>query len=242
MLDVISGKRKPYDADAEYISPDNTNPLDEETTELEERSIDISHYVVCLYKFSISIRSAAPRDKRQKWMAIEISHYHAYDIGHVREKFPDASPQLHERLGKANSRRRQLLVYNEMHNSKISQLFPIKHNPVEAPVSDEIAENDAQSHIEHTDVIENQEPEVSSKAPTQTTVTTVKDFWSELPTHQEEPEEAMSTTSYASSVNENSGNLLSIPPPPDAEAFNGTPFICPFCYAQVIVTSDRSWK
>lgn len=50
-----------------------------------------------------------------------MSHFETPDINHVRDKFQltKEGDHLSERLGKANTKRRQLLKYNEMHHEKL---------------------------------------------------------------------------------------------------------------------------
>ncbi|KAI5777396.1 ankyrin repeat-containing domain protein [Geopyxis carbonaria] len=254
VLDVVSGNRIPYDADEDYTSQDDSSSI--QTTEIEERFIDINHYIICLYKFSISIRNPAPRDKREKWSAIDMSFYESFDIGHIRDKFPETETFLYERLGKANCRRRQLLAYNEKHNAKISRRFPVKtereveaqvlrlHEGVDTVDDRHNARNDARNDAPQ--VTDTLPWETTSVAQTQTTVSTVR--W-QANAHQNYSQDAdnpssdaISVTSYASSINENSGNLLHVPQPPEPDAFDGVPFICPFCHAQTLVANDRAWK
>ena len=50
----------------------------------------------------------------------DTSYFEEYDIRHIQEKFRDAPKYLIERLGKANSRRRQLFKYRERHAAKLA--------------------------------------------------------------------------------------------------------------------------
>ncbi|KAF8544190.1 hypothetical protein BDD12DRAFT_648095, partial [Trichophaea hybrida] len=221
-IDVIAGNREPYDAESDSEIDHNKIDGTKLTTELEERYIDITHFITCLYMFSIAARNPAPRDKFEKWAAIDVSGYHQHDIMHVRDKFPNASNYLQERLGKANSRRRQLLLYNERHNSKICQLFPI-HKSSKTTVQT----TDSQLDLD-----------------IKTTVTTIynQNFpWTNEELAEESPDCA-SVTSYTSSISEGS-NTLHVPPPPDRDlVFEGMPFICPYCFAQAIVQNESLWK
>ncbi|KAF8251244.1 hypothetical protein K440DRAFT_596463, partial [Wilcoxina mikolae CBS 423.85] len=63
---------------------------------------------------AIDLKSALP----------STSHFEFFDIQRVSDKFPDAQSYLHQRLGKANVRRRQLLQYYRMHHNKISERGP----------------------------------------------------------------------------------------------------------------------
>jgi hypothetical protein len=244
-VDVVSGNREPYDAG----SDSETEPNDgaKQTTELEERYIDITHFVTCLYMFSIAARNPAPRDKSEKWAAIDVSSYHQHDVMHVRDKFPGASNYLQERLGKANSRRRQLLLYNERHNSKICQLFPV-HKNSKTTVQNVDSQPDLDIGIDRNEIdppakVKEWEA-LSSTALSATTVTTMnnQNFRRTNEELAEDSFDCASVTSYTSSISEGS-NILRVPPPPDPVlVFKGVPFICPYCFAQEIVKNEHSWK
>ena len=92
-----------------------------ETSELESVLVDITHIVTCLYKFSNTVRNPVPRERIQKIANINVSHFEVWDIKHMSEMFPTAPIYLIERLGKANTRRRQLLQYLEEHHDKIAR-------------------------------------------------------------------------------------------------------------------------
>ncbi|KAI5782533.1 hypothetical protein FPQ18DRAFT_382474 [Pyronema domesticum] len=57
---------------------------------------------------------------------IDMSQYEIFDINHVKEKhqLSEDKDYLAERLGKANTKRRQILKYNEKHHEKIVGLRP----------------------------------------------------------------------------------------------------------------------
>jgi hypothetical protein len=95
-----------------FVSRKETNPA----SDLEDSLYDIT----CLYEFSITIRNPAPRDRLGKCSPIDVSHFEPFDIQHVSHKSLNATKYLVERLGKANTRRRQLLRYHEKHHNKIS--------------------------------------------------------------------------------------------------------------------------
>jgi len=56
-------------------------------------------------------------------------------------------------------------------------------------------------------------------------------------------DDALSMTSYATSVSgASSGNLRVPPPPNEADVYSGVPFICPYCFSEEVVKSNRAWK
>jgi hypothetical protein len=219
-------------------------------SELEDTLYDITHVITCLYEFSITIRNPAPRDRLEKCSSIDVSHFEPFDIQHVSHKFPSAEMYLVERLGKANTRRRQLLRYHEKHHHKIA------HQPVNnaIPTSLPALLGDKKKNYQE-DVaqgVENATAEalVQLKGPgtvttarkTQTTVSTY------VPREQDTQLDACSDTdhsetSYASSANPAGGrHLIQVPPPPDQDnAFDRKPFECPYCYAIISVSGAKSW-
>ena len=67
------------------------------------------------------------------------SFYEGNDIGHVRDKFSKAPKYLAERLGKANSRRRQYFKYQERHSAKLTQAINEDEDDIDVARSETIA-------------------------------------------------------------------------------------------------------
>jgi hypothetical protein len=59
----------------------------------------------------------------QRIDTFDKAHFLHFDINHTRAKFPQAENYLIERLGRAISRRRQYLQYNEAHHSVLPSRF-----------------------------------------------------------------------------------------------------------------------
>ncbi|KAF8536845.1 hypothetical protein BDD12DRAFT_746962, partial [Trichophaea hybrida] len=174
------------------------------------------HVITCLYKFSIAVRRPAPRDRFHKFSAINMSHYEFFDIQHASHKFPQAPGYLIERMGKANTRRRQLLRYHKEHHGKIAR------------------------YIDGS-VIQGA-PTISTLKKSQTTVTTVRQMHKELDAVDAESDTGQFQTSFAPSVASESQSTLQVPLPPRGEAaFDGPPFECPYCYSIIIVKSSHAW-
>ncbi|KAF8539037.1 hypothetical protein BDD12DRAFT_839772 [Trichophaea hybrida] len=211
-------------------------------TELEDCCLDISHVVGCLYKFSVAIRNPASRDLFRKCSKIDVSHYEAFDLGHVTDKFPvpDTYTYLIERLAKANTRRRQLLKYYEMHHEKIVGEGRVREQDA-GPLGEDggFEDRDEDGGFEDRDYLSESNPE--------TTATTFvgKDVDIDVERGFErdwdaQSEGGYSQTSFASSIN-TPGNLR-VPPPPDQEsAFDGDPFLCPYCRSMISVNGRQSW-
>lgn len=102
---------------------DETDPtaIPKSATPLGEVIKEVGHIITCLYKLSIAIQTPTSRDRLEKLEKIDISYFEPHDIEHVKSKhqLPDDKLYLADRLGKANTKRRQLLRYNESHHEKI---------------------------------------------------------------------------------------------------------------------------
>lgn len=82
-----------------------------------------------LFHLSSLITKSSTRDKFVRaQVKCRLGMYEYYDIQHVREKVKYASGRADEglvtRLGKANTSRRQFIVYSHEHNAELSHLDP----------------------------------------------------------------------------------------------------------------------
>jgi len=213
-------------AEVELTPPENiSNPP------LEESLIDISHIITCLYKFSIATRNPTPRDRLEKCASIDVSCFETFDIQHAAEKFPslERDHYLIQRLGKANTMRRQLLKYHEKHHEKI-----VGHGrPTPEAHTKEDDQSDSASAI-HTIAQTLTDTTVSTYVPPEDSSPAVDFDFSDARSEGE-----YSQTSYASST----GGMgsLRVPNPPGEDAFDGMPFECPYCFALTVHDNRRSW-
>jgi len=225
---------------------------------LEECLVDVAHIITCLYDFSISIRNPVPRDRLQKCSKINVSHFEWWDIQHVLNKFQGADEDLLHRLGKANTRRRQLLRYYEKHRQKIAG-----HSSGVLDVAVIGAWGDSQKDktrnmdelevtiIQH-DVLDKNAATVITGASTKKTQTTVSTY---VPPVSREPdtsgqnedlntdavsESGQTQTSFAGTIT-GTQNMWIPSPPGDDRAFEGIPFECPYCFSVIKVHDKRSW-
>lgn len=258
-ITIISHERIPSD---ELSSSDSSvSSLDDEesagveevesdlTTELQERFKEVGHVITCLYRFSISIRSPAQRDRLEKCASIDVSHYEFYDIQHASNKFPGVEQFLLDRLGKANSRRRQLLIYHQKHHHKITRYIDLPVDVNMGPHSD-VGKLEHIEKQDFTGVDENQglqnrllnlgDGTIATTMNTQTTVSTfVLGPGRELDTNSDD---GRSQTSYATSSGDDTRSTLRVPPPPEAaSALDGEPFQCPYCYTIIGINGSRAW-
>jgi hypothetical protein len=180
---------------------------------------------------------------------IDVTAYETFDVNHVREKhlFIKDGEYLLERLGKANTKRRQFLKYNEKHHEKLVGRRPDER----AQTDDPNMESQAEGVKEYS--IGFHEQDYMSEAPSstmQTTVSTVYDQDLRLGTSDGDDfdsdnrsDTGFSQTSYASSSGSAMGSFskLRVPPPPNE--YDGEPFECPHCF-QIIngIVNPTSWQ
>jgi hypothetical protein len=103
-------------------SDDESFPLEgfSVASELSQILSSIVESINCLFRLSVSIHNPFPHDRLKKASSTDASHFEPFDIDHVRTKFATASDTITERLGKANSRRRQYFKYRELHHQKLA--------------------------------------------------------------------------------------------------------------------------
>ena len=173
-----------------------------------------------------------------------MSHYEFFDIQHASQKFPQAPGYLVERMGKANTRRRQLLRYHKEHHRKIARFIDVSLDPRDEPVIN-FAKEGNQPEVTMTrnqGSVRQGALTISTLKKSQTTVTTVRHMHKELDAVDAESDTGQSRTSFASSVAVEGHSTLHVPlPPPGEAAFAGPPFECPYCCSIIVVKSSYSW-
>ena len=199
-----------------------------EISEFEYMVMDITHIISCLYKFSIAIRNPAPKDRLHKIALIDVSFYKNWDLNHIEEKFRQVDNEfrvakyLIERLGKANTRRRQLLKYYAAHHKTVSRYIDDPLSPGEKALDIERAAT------------------VYTTMKSQTTVSTIK-VESQVVEIERGEEDRLSQTSYATSKNHTM--RIHVPSPPNEDAaYEGKEFQCPYCFKIIKVNSRQGWK
>ena len=185
------------------------------------------------------IRRPAPKDRYAK--SKNLSPYDdSYDIQHAGHKFPKAyqqSPWLIERLGKANTKRRQYFRYRELHREKLSRnvepALTTEHE--ETPVRDT---NVVQSeNSKPVTVALSQKSTPTTIMYTEATEYTGKDELDSM----EDFDAGQSVTSFATSVIEDSSDSLAIPKPPE-DTTTGAPFECPYCFTIQTIKKPSGWR
>lgn len=237
------------DRESDGISTDedpDTDP-EQETGHLEPMNrfeglmVEVNNIISCLYKFSITIRNPASSDKLERCSKVDVSHLECFDIQLVREKYPGAETYLCERLGRANTKRRQLLKYHAQHHRKIAAHYGERSQPPDANVpytGNTAGAADATAGPVEEDGLNNLRADA-----TQIFIdTTVSTAW--VPGHCEiadhNPDTNFSQTAFAAS--EACGaELLCVPDPPGKEAAYKHSFECPYCHQFITVTGETAW-
>lgn len=249
---IISHERAPAEdwaSDSSVSSFDGESPSEPEdpmtlTTELEERFSEVKHIIGCLYKLSIVIQSPASRDRIERCGKIIVEHYKYFDVAHVSEKFPLAPQYLIDRLGNANTKRRQFFQYLKKHHDKIALYIDA---PVQLRIDQPVVAVDLETKVQEADVV----PAVkidcatigqSVIAKTVNTQTTVSTFV-ERPTRPTGGSvSGQSQISHGTSVGDDAHTKLCIPAPPrPGRALDGEPFECPYCFSMIVAEDSRSW-
>ncbi|KAK4145085.1 uncharacterized protein C8A04DRAFT_27082 [Dichotomopilus funicola] len=175
---------------------------------------DVGHIVDCLFRLAITIRNPAPHDHFKSRVGTDlVSVYEQWDIEHIREKFPNALPELAERLGKATARRRQYFKYREEHVGELAEGLDTA----------EVVEGDGGDKATTK----------ASSIPNYLKESHAIDNFAEV-----DAESNISRTSYA--VSTASETQLRVPPLPE-ESSDG-PFQCPYCRTIVSINTRHDWK
>lgn len=240
---IISGER-PNRTSSPLSSSDDG--MDEEPlSEVQELFQMIPEAISSLFRLSIIIQRATPRDRFSKALAsVKEPFDDSFDIAHVGSKFPrlDAkeSQWLKQRLGNAITQRRQYLRYVREHREKKG-----KHERGSDVAQVQIGQpaidlHRAASHpirIESQSVLSNSKP-ASTLAPTAASTLAV----AQLGDAERLSDDAVSKTSFATSVDESSSpNALRVPALTKF-ANLGTAFECPFCWTIQNFKRESTWR
>ena len=207
-------------------------PLEGELRQLSQSASDI---IANLYKLSIIVRNGnLSQDRFLKSSKIDVSCYEPYDKQHAKNKFPEASKKLVERLANANTRRRQYLKYRERHHEKLSA--PRRKSIVSIqPVTQHFNAPDSEAQALSGVQVEQTQPErgpslgVSAGREASTVASTfiALNALEMVQTDVDIYSEIATISSYASSTTDFEKPRL---PPPPQTSEGGRDFECPYCY------------
>ena len=214
--DIFSGG----DANSQTLDSDGLDSWSDgeitDAMELDEILAGIAECINCLFRLSVSIRNPAPHDRFRQLKQTDTSLFEQYDIPYVREKFPEATDEwITERLGKANSWRRQYFKYRKEHHERLSSGLEGettddgKTNTVASSLPLNLKERDSEGN------------ELSQGAEDQDGLS----------------ESGHTETTYASRSATGEARM----PPLPSLATTG-PFECPFCYMIISAPTTHSWR
>jgi hypothetical protein len=231
----------PDTMEAEFHTTDEDITKDEHSEMWELHKL-CSSIITSLFKLSMVIRKSTSRDRYTKAALASLKEPFddRFDVAHVGEKFRHLEqPEMQWfklRLGRAITQRRQYFRYCHEHRARLS--------------SDTRPglrlENHQQSTTKSTGV-SGLEPEKA--APSQTTkpltVTDASTFAVErftlAPPRRDIPDDERSTTSYATSMAEDSNEQKLRVIQLSSITVNGMPFECPYCCMVQSTKKERSW-
>ena len=95
-----------------YESESDSESDDGPGDALEECKREMCHIIGSLYQISVAFRTATHSDTMLKASNIDMSHLKQLDVDYIDYIFPTIPGFLKERLGNANTKRRQLLKYH----------------------------------------------------------------------------------------------------------------------------------
>ncbi|SLM36315.1 hypothetical protein LPUS_05843 [Lasallia pustulata] len=220
--------------------------VDQQRSEFQELFESIGETITSLFKMSMMIRNATPRDRYHKAAnALKEPFDDRYDIDHVGHKFPrlatEDSEWLKIRLGKAITQRRHYIRYCREHRDRLSREPKpglTNYNPAnserQAKIMD-LANAESRPDLKAYTVAARL---TGSIAPTSASTLVPAN----LETAEEASDEAQSQTSYATLVGVDDASsrlhVVSL-----KKVTKGVyPFECPYCGEIQNIRQERSWR
>lgn len=215
----------------------------------------IKFTIACLYR--VPIRKPAPLDRLKHKTSLDTSCYQHFDSLYIQDKFPGVSAELAARLGKMNTRRRQILYYREAHKESLDTA---RVQPKVAPVPDPAATSfviEGGGELVQGEVGSQATPSrralsqaASSHFTLRSKATTVRPGEVPMPAIEGHIDP---TALYAPSVAESKSSMASsysgkdlrveVPPRPKGEDGNELEwFECPYCLITKNITTEHRWK
>ncbi|KAF8432857.1 ankyrin repeat-containing domain protein [Terfezia claveryi] len=217
-------------------------------TESNELALAMGEALRGLFQLSMFIHKSTRQNKFASFAADRGETATQIDIRHVQDRFPFArnNPELIERLGKANRRRRQWLTYKKKHRAKLGRqpsLDPNCESPTKGPRRWSLSLDTGlllEDYVEKGVDIRSDRSERTGLS--STIASTFYAIPSLEPDEESQGSEAgYSETTYSESVNGGSDIAMSYFPQPPLESANGNPFECPYCFRIVSIIGRTSW-
>ena len=214
-------------------------------SEVKELFQSIGDTISGLFKISVLIRGATPRDRYARAANANKQPFdEQFDIAHVGHKHPKVDLESQEwlkiRLGNAITKRRQYLRYCRDHHAKLAM------EPQAAPKSLETEAKDLEINRIQTSsiaIMSTKNSQTIHNKPASTLAPTMASTL--MPAAFEAAEDNMDDTqsqmSEATSMAEDESNQMKIESL-DSVSKGSCPFECPYCYGIQNIKRERSWR
>lgn len=221
------------DSEARHITP---------CSEAEELFKSVKETIASLFRMSIIIRKASPRDRFARAQSSRQAPFdESFDIKHVAQKHPlldsEGKLWLKERLGKAITQRRQYLRYAREHRNKLSKdvsdLWQPGYEQKQTP-----------AYLAASAMPMSQGGQTNTTKPTSTLAPTAAStlFFANIQMSEKDSADNRSQTSYALSLGDKEDDLqLQFPRLVDVAQGSST-FECPLCWNIQSIQSESSWR
>lgn len=217
-----------------------------QATEMSQLCQGLQDLMVHLYKMSMMIRRPIPHDRFAKFGSINVSHFDAFEVGHIQNCFPSVSEVLTLRLARAMKRRRQYLIYNERHHQALAwprRIQAQKDVSIEKPPKSQDQEVDnlskpASTLYSHSEIIH---PAGESFSCFGTNTEATQFVPPEDSDDNRASSDAGTLSTYASTAgSDDKVHIPTRPRGPDGNELEQ--FECPHCFHLVEIKSSRDWK
>jgi len=199
-----------------------------------------------LYTMAMIIRQPIPLDEVTKAVSIDVSHYTAHDLNHVRECFPTADADLQNRLARAITQRRRNLIYRQRH--RIAIALPVKSH---SELNNSISRTAGQQNSNDDNLNQEKRPDdrqghsskdaTSKGLPSTKATTFVQPALTTVPSLDDAVSDIGTQSSYTSTLS--ATDDVFIPPcPVDLEVNDGVGFECPYCCYIVQMKNAKAWR
>ena len=209
------------------------------STPLQQQLTEVREILTCLFRLLPALLDPAPHDTRNK---ARNPGGDIFDLSHVKSKFPQANPELLNRLGSANwKRRQQLMVLRAQDEAGIEE----ENDHIKAivsPTGHEEGDDLSAANILH----DSQSEQVTQRSQVAGEWTSSSGFASGISTALTSVSNNPIPKSHAldRATMGFEAQRLKLPRPPEPNSsFDGQQFRCPFCFhCLVAISSFSAWK
>jgi hypothetical protein len=243
----LSDSEDDYSEDSETEAPMRLEPpLNSGTvSEIKELFQSIGDTISGLFKISVLIRGATPRDRYAKAVNSNKQPFNEFfDISHVGHKHAKVNQESQEwlkvRLGKAIAKRRQYLRYCRDHHAKLAlEPQPAPNPQVLEPRGIEQAriQNPSITFMSTRDSQSIRTKPTSTLAPTMASTLLPAAFEAA----EDNLDDTQSQMSEATSMAEDENNQISIESL-ESVSQGSYPFECPYCFGIQNIKRERAWR